>query len=179
MSVDQVVTGQIHRGMMHRVNEVGLHHGIVGMLHRIGCVDYIHLERMKTRNTHVYCHKTLQIDPHFRCSSSIVRRHKNVSVKLGHCLHSSVVNASPLCDVTDERSYLDLEVIADVATVEFGADQFEFPVKESLGVPVLVTDKMQDLLVVGHGVHTWNTQRGVCVREKFDQQSSESVRKTL
>lgn len=71
-----------------------------------------------------------------------------------------VVNVSLL----SAQSYLDLEVIADVATVEFRADQFEFPVKESLCVPVLVTDKMQDLLVVGHGVHTWNIQRGTCVK---------------
>lgn len=45
MSVDQVVTGQIHRGMMDGVNEIGLHHGVVSMLHGTGCVDYIHLER--------------------------------------------------------------------------------------------------------------------------------------
>lgn len=58
------------------------------------------------------------------------------------------------------QSYLDLEVVADVATVELRADQFEFPVEESLRVPVLITDKMQDLLVVSHGVYTWNIQRG-------------------
>lgn len=58
-------------------------------------------------------------------------------------------------------SYLDLEVIADVATVELRADQFEFPVKESFGVPVLVTDNMQDLLVVSHGVHTWKDEEKI------------------
>lgn len=84
-----------------------------------------------------------------------------------------------LCDVADKCSYLNLEVIADVATVEFRADQFEFPVKESLCVPVLVTDKMQDLLIVGHGVHTWNIQRGACVKNKSDCQTPESVRKAL
>lgn len=62
--------------------------------------------------------------------------------------------------VTNAQTYLDLKVVADVATIEFRADQFKFPVKESLGVPVLVTDKVQDLLVVGHGVHTWTTERG-------------------
>lgn len=51
-------------------------------------------------------------------------------------------------------SYLNLEVIADVATVELRADQLEFPVKESLCVPVLVSDKVKDLLIVGHGVNT-------------------------
>ncbi len=76
-------------------------------------------------------------------------------------------------------SYLDLEVIADVATVQFRADQFEFPVKQSLGVPVLVADKMQDLLIVGHGVHTCNTQRGACVKKKLNQRSPESIRKAL
>lgn len=45
---------------MHGVNEVGLHHCIIGMLHRIGCVDYIHLKRMKPE-THVYSHKILPI----------------------------------------------------------------------------------------------------------------------
>ena len=54
MSVSQVVTRQIHRCMVHRVNEVGLHHGIVGMLHRIGCVDYIHLETIENKNRHLY-----------------------------------------------------------------------------------------------------------------------------
>lgn len=44
MSVDQVVTRQIHGGMMDGVNEIGLHHGVVSMLHGTGCVDYIHLE---------------------------------------------------------------------------------------------------------------------------------------
>lgn len=49
--------------------------------------------------------------------------------------------------------YLHLEVIADVAAVEFRADQFELPVEESLCVPVLVADEVQHLLVVGHAVH--------------------------
>lgn len=34
---------------MHGVNEVGLNHGTVNMLHRIGCVDYIHLEIGKAK----------------------------------------------------------------------------------------------------------------------------------
>lgn len=55
--------------------------------------------------------------------------------------------------VRDQISYLHLEIIADISTVELRADQFEFPVKQSLCVPVLVTDKMQELLIVGHGVH--------------------------
>lgn len=50
MSVDQVVPGQIQRGVMHRVDEVGLHHGVVGLLHRISCVDYINLERIQTQS---------------------------------------------------------------------------------------------------------------------------------
>lgn len=176
VSVDQVVTRQIHRAMMHRVDEVGLHHGIVGMLHRIGCVDYIHLERIKTRNTHVQRHKMLLTDLHFRCSSSIEGTQECFRALLAlllwmrHCYVTWLTNA---------QSYLDLEVIADVATVQFRADQLEFPVKQSLGVPVLVTDEMQDLLIVGHGVHTWNTQRGACVKKKFNQQSPESVRKAL
>lgn len=49
MSVDQVVTGQVHRGVMHRVDEVWLHHGVVGMLHGIGGVDDIHLGIVKNR----------------------------------------------------------------------------------------------------------------------------------
>lgn len=65
------------------------------------------------------------------------------------------------------QSYLDLEVVADVTTVEFRTDQFEFPVKESLCVPVLITDKIQNLLIVGHSVHTWNIQRGACVKNSF------------
>lgn len=77
------------------------------------------------------------------------------------------------------RSYLDLEVIADVATVEFRADQLEFPVKESLCVPVLVTDEMQDLLVVGHGVHTWNIQTGARVKKKTDQPSTAEQRLSI
>lgn len=55
MSVDQVVTGQIHRGVMHRVNEVGLHHGVVGVLHGIGRVDHIHLQRVKTVLPRLVC----------------------------------------------------------------------------------------------------------------------------
>lgn len=54
---------------------------------------------------------------------------------------------------SSQISYLHLEVVADISTVELRADQFEFPVKQSLCVPVLVTDKVQELLVVGHGVH--------------------------
>lgn len=54
--------------------------------------------------------------------------------------------------------YLDLEVVADVAAVEFRADQLELPVEESLGVPVLVADEVQDLLVVGHAVHACRAQ---------------------
>lgn len=48
MSVDQVVTRQIHRGMVDGVYEVGLHHGVVSVLRRTGRVDNIHLERIKT-----------------------------------------------------------------------------------------------------------------------------------
>lgn len=47
MSIDQVVTGQVHGGVMHRVNEVGLHHGVVGVLHRIGRVNHIYLQGKK------------------------------------------------------------------------------------------------------------------------------------
>lgn len=93
-------------------------------------------------------------DVNFRCSSITKRINKNASVHL----HSSVVHE------TIAQSYLNLEVIADVATVEFRADQFKFPVKQSLCVPVLVTDEMQDLLVVGHGVHPWNIQREAHVK---------------
>lgn len=49
MSVDQVVTGQIHRGVMHGVDEVGLHHGVVGVLHGIGCVNHIYLQQQKKK----------------------------------------------------------------------------------------------------------------------------------
>lgn len=79
------------------------------------------------------------------------------------------MTCSPLlCEckrLTNDPSYLNLEVIADVATVELRADQLEFPVEKSLGVPVLVTDEVQDLLVVGHGVHTWKTERGLCQKD--------------
>lgn len=36
---------------MHRVNKVGLHHGVVGMLHGIGCVYHIHLQTVRNRGT--------------------------------------------------------------------------------------------------------------------------------
>lgn len=49
MSIDQVVTGQIHRGVVHGVNEVGLHHGVVGVLHGIGRVDNIHLRKKEVK----------------------------------------------------------------------------------------------------------------------------------
>lgn len=65
-----------------------------------------------------------------------------------------------------ECSYLNLEVVADVATVEFRADQLEFPVKERFGVPVLVADEVQDLLIVGHSVHTWKTHREAQVNKR-------------
>lgn len=44
MGVDQVVTGQVHRSVMHWVDEVGLHHGVVGVLHWIGRVYHVDLE---------------------------------------------------------------------------------------------------------------------------------------
>lgn len=55
MSVDQVVTGQIHRGVMHGVDKVGLHHGVVGVLHRIGCVNHIYLQKKKKKNSIDLC----------------------------------------------------------------------------------------------------------------------------
>lgn len=118
MSIDQVVPGQIHRGVVHGVNEVGLHHGVVGVLHRIGCVDNIDLQEENVKE-----------DLH-----SLVC----VSLRLSRYRYTS---------------YLHLEVIADISTVELRADQLEFPVKQSLCVPVFVADKVQELLVVGHGVH--------------------------
>lgn len=118
MSVDQVVTGQIHRGVMHGVDEVGLHHGVVGVLHRIGCVNHIYLQKK-----YIY-----------------------IYIVLACVCHSGPRVCFP-------AAYLHLEVIADVSAVELRADQFEFPVKQSLCVPVFVPDKVQELLVVGHGVH--------------------------
>lgn len=43
MSVDQVVSGQVHRGVVHWVDEIGLHHGIISMVHGVGCVDHTDL----------------------------------------------------------------------------------------------------------------------------------------
>lgn len=43
MSVDQVVSRQVHRGVVHWVDEIGLHHGIISMVHGVGCVDHIDL----------------------------------------------------------------------------------------------------------------------------------------
>lgn len=48
VSVHQVVSWQIHRGMVDGVDEAGLHHGVVGVLHRNSCVDHIHLDRTET-----------------------------------------------------------------------------------------------------------------------------------
>lgn len=119
---------------MDGVNKVGLHHGVVSVLHGIGSVDHINLEKI---------------------SQLILGRWKQW---LSLCV----------CDET-APSYLDLEAVADVATVELGADQLEFPVKESLGVPVLVADQVQDLLVVGHGVHAWNTRNLNDLQKPFYQ----------
>lgn len=80
---------------MHRVNEVWLNHGIVGMLHRIGCVDNIHLQKEETDNRQS---KNLQ----FPCRSGF---RETCTVSL-----------------TTAESYLNLEVVADVATVELRAD---------------------------------------------------------
>lgn len=49
MGVDQVVTGQIHRGVVHRVDEVGLHHCVVGVLHGIGRVYHVDLETARVK----------------------------------------------------------------------------------------------------------------------------------
>lgn len=102
MSIDQVVPRQVHRGMVHRVNKVGLHHGIVGMLHRIGCVDYIHLERGKSKHTHAYGHKMWSTD--LKCITAAELH--NASVTFRNYLYSSIVNASMLCDVADKCSVI-------------------------------------------------------------------------
>lgn len=129
MSIDQVVTGQIHRGVMHGVNEVGLHHGVVGVLHRIGRVNHIYLQKKQQKQ---YC---------------IFLLYRLV------CTIQALVCVLQLCSHSEQTSYLHLEVIADISTVELRADQSEFPVKQSLCVPVFISDKVQELLVVGHGVH--------------------------
>lgn len=99
MSIDQVVPRQVHGGMVHRVNKVGLHHGIVGMLHRIGCVDYIHLERGKSKNTHAYGHKMCSTD--LKCITGAELHYASVTFR-----NSSIVNASMLCDVADKCSVI-------------------------------------------------------------------------
>lgn len=43
MRVCQVVTREINKGMMHWVNELWLCSNVIGMFHRAGCVDNIHL----------------------------------------------------------------------------------------------------------------------------------------
>lgn len=100
MSVDQVVTRQIHRSMVDWVNEVWLHHGIVCMLHRIGCVDHIHLKNIENINkTIIKATKTI-------LDSSLMRGHKYASITEGHDLQPCVENASLLRDVTDKWSVI-------------------------------------------------------------------------
>lgn len=149
MSVDQVVAGQIHRGVVHRVDEVGLHHGVVGVIHGVGCVDHIHLTEIKRGQTMRPVIANSASRAWFRCDDSAGPQGRS----------DPPVDASLPGDVTD--SYLDLEVVADVAAVELGADQLELPVEQSLRVPVLVADQMQDLLVVGHGVDACSNTESV------------------
>lgn len=45
MRIGQVVTRQVHKGSMFRVDELWLGSHVVGMFHGVGCVDHIHLQQ--------------------------------------------------------------------------------------------------------------------------------------
>lgn len=56
-------------------------------------------------------------------------------------------------------THLHLELIADVASIELGADELELPVEQGPGAPVPVAQEVQHLLVTGHGVHACRVGR--------------------
>lgn len=61
------------------------------------------------------------------------------------------------------QPYLDFEFIADVAAIEFRADKFKLPVKQSLCVPVPVADQVQDLFIVCHGVNPCGQRQNLTI----------------
>lgn len=46
--IGQVVTRQVHKGSMFRVDKLWLGSHVVGMFHRVDCVDHIHLQQRKS-----------------------------------------------------------------------------------------------------------------------------------
>lgn len=45
--IGQVVTRQVHKGSMFRVDKLRLSSHVAGVFHRVGCVDHIHLQKIK------------------------------------------------------------------------------------------------------------------------------------
>lgn len=70
------------------------------------------------------------------------------------------------------QSYLDFEFIADVAAIEFRADKFKLPVKESLCVPIPVADQVQNLFIVRHGVNPCGQRQALTVCQDYSTEVS-------
>lgn len=55
--IGQVVTRQVNKGAMFRVDKLWLGSHVIGVFHRVSCVDHIHLQRTKRSlkpASHVY-----------------------------------------------------------------------------------------------------------------------------
>ena len=60
--------------------------------------------------------------------------------------------------MTTTPTHLDLEGVADEATVEFGAGDDEGACVDVLGLAVSIVDLLQHRLIVGHLLHACHTQ---------------------
>lgn len=75
--------------------------------------------------------------------------------------------------------YLDFEFIADVAAIEFRADKFKLPVKQSLCVPVPVADQMQDLFIVRHGVNPCGQRQTLTICQDYSTEAFNTIRSAI
>lgn len=151
MSVGKVVSRQIHWGVLDLVYELRLIHGIVSMLNWVSCVNHIDLRK----HTHIPYYR----DRFIPIQLELVLIYRNNCANMILLFIIQTAWKSSTVKSAFGSPYLDLEVIADVPAIEFWANQLELPIKQSLCVPVSVTDEMEDLLVVGHGVYTWTQTR--------------------
>ncbi len=77
------------------------------------------------------------------------------------------------------QPYLNFEFIADVAAIEFRADEFKLPVKQCLCVPVPVADQMQDLFIVCHGVNPCGKRQALSMCHDYSTDAFNTIRSAI
>lgn len=97
-------------------------------------------------------------DVNQHCLTETLKVYKHTGLKRIVCTFRMKLASPP--EPSPGLTDLQLELVAGVASVELRAGQPEPSLRELCGLPVVVPDLSDHLLVAGHGVHACGKTRG-------------------